>query len=137
MATETKKKTPFLDRKAVHDTKEKLVDVVIGLLGQIGRGEDDKDVWKARMLAVSNKKLMRLHDVAGEIKTKFGSMEKLAEAAATALGRAKDAHYRDRLAKFTPAKLLDMVRIAQKKVKPTAPAKTPKPKRAPSKKKAA
>jgi hypothetical protein len=87
------KKSPLARQKDEHESKEKLVDRVISLLGAITKSDEDKDSLKARLLAASNKKLLRLHDVSNEIKSKYGSVEKLAEAVGTALGRAKDAPY--------------------------------------------
>jgi hypothetical protein len=103
------KKSPLAQMKDEHESKEKLVDRVVGLLGQIDKAAGDKDELKARLLAASNKKLLRLFAMATEVKSKYGSVEKLADAAATALGRAKDAPYAERLKKMTPAKLLDLI----------------------------
>ena len=75
---------------------------------------------KARLLAASNKKLLRLLAVATEIKDKFGSTQKLAEAAATASGKAKDQAYIAKLKKLadrTPARVLDLVHAATAKHK--------------------
>lgn len=114
------KKSPLARQKDEHESKEKLVDRVISLLGSIGRSEDDKDSLKARLLAASNKKLLRLHDVSNEIKSKYGSVEKLAEAVGAALGRAKDAPYLNKLKSYTPSRLLDLLRSAEKRGKKKA-----------------
>ena len=114
------KKSPLARQKDEHESKEKLVDRVLSALGSISKSEDDKDALKARLLAASNKKLLRLHEVTSEIKSKYGSMEKLAEAVGGALGRAKDAHYLDKLKSLTPARLLDMVKQAEKRGKKKA-----------------
>ena len=111
-------KTP-LERQKEHGSKEKLVDKVIGLLGSINKSDEDKDELKARLLAASNKKLLRLLEVGVEIKDKYGNLEKLAEAAAKALGRAKDAPYVASLKGLTPARLLDVVRNAERRAKAT------------------
>ena len=63
---------------------------------------------------------MHLLEVGGEIKSKFGSVDKAAEALAQALGRAKDADYVKKLKSFTPAKLLDMHRTAGRRSKKAA-----------------
>ena len=73
-----------------------------------------------RLLAASNKKLLRLLEVAHEIKDKYGSSEKLAEALASKLGRAKDQAYLAKLVKLaqrTPARVLDLLRAAEGKHK--------------------
>src|SRR6185369_1606576 len=61
---------------------------------------EERDAVKSRLLAVSNKKLMRIFEVASEVKTKYGSPDKLAEAAAKAAGKAKDSAYLARLTKM-------------------------------------
>jgi hypothetical protein len=114
------KKSPLARRKDEHESKEKLVDKLISLLGSIAKSEEDQDSLKARLLAASNKKLLRLHDVSTEIKSKYGSVEKLAEAVGSALGRAKDAPYIAKLKSHTPAKLLDLLKSAEKRGKKKA-----------------
>ncbi len=114
------KKSPLARQKDEHESKEKLVDRVISLLGSITKGDEDKDSLKARLLAASNKKLLRLHDVSNEIKSKYGSVEKLAEAVGAALGRAKDAPYIGKLKTYTPARLLDIMKSAQRRGKKKA-----------------
>jgi len=118
MATKSKSsaKHPFGRTQAEHESKEKLVDKLVGLLGNISSAEEAKDDVKARLLAASNKKLLRLLDVGTEIKSKFGSVEKAAEALAKTLGRAKDADYVKKLKTLTPARLLDLYRAAEKRV---------------------
>jgi hypothetical protein len=110
-------KSPLQRQKDEHGSKEKLVDKLLGVLGSIARQDGDKDELKARLLAASNKKLLRLYQVGAEIKEKFGSVDKLAEATAKALGKAKDAHYLDRLKAFTPGRLLDAFRTAERRGK--------------------
>ena len=114
------KKSPLARQKDEHESKEKLVDRVISVLGAISKTDDDQDAFKARLLAASNKKLLRLHEVGSEIKSKYGSIDKLAEAVGTALGRAKDAPYVAKLKTYTPARLLDMVKAAGKRGKQQA-----------------
>jgi len=109
-------KSPFGRTQAEHESKEKLVDKVVALLGNITASDETKDDLKARLLAASNKKLLRLLEVGGEIKSKFGSVDKAAEALAKALGRAKDADYVKKLKTLTPARLLDLYRSAEKRL---------------------
>ena len=109
------RKSPLARQKEEHGSKEKLVDRVLGVLGSIAKQEGDKDELKAKLLAASNKKLLRLFEVGSEIKEKFGSVEKLAEATAKGLGRAKDAPYVSKLKTLTPARLLDLFRTAEKR----------------------
>jgi hypothetical protein len=114
------KKSPLTRTKEDHGTKEKLVDKLVGLLAQIKKTDEDKDELKARLLAASNKKLLRLLEVGSQIREKFGSVDKLAEAAAGALGRAKDAPYLAKLQALAPGKLLDLLHSAEKRGKKAA-----------------
>ena len=114
------KKPPLARTKDEHGTKEKLVDKLVTLLGQIRKVEGDKDELKARLLASSNKKLLKLFSIGSEIREKYGSVDKLADAAATALGRAKDAPYVAKLKGLTPGKLLDIFHSAEKRGKKKA-----------------
>src|SRR5688572_2737357 len=94
--------------------KEKLVDRIMGL---IDRGEEDADALKRRLLAASNKKLLRLAQIGETMKKEFdGSRDKLAEGVAQAVGRAKDSDYVKTLSTYSPGRLIDMVNVARKKV---------------------
>ncbi|MBI4508841.1 MAG: hypothetical protein HY698_04345 [Deltaproteobacteria bacterium] len=116
------KKTPLQLVNEEHGGKEKLVERIIGL---IERDEsEDKDTLKRRLLAASNRKLLRLAQNAETLRTKYGSTEKLAEAVAGMMGRIKDKDYVTRLASFTPHRLLDMARNLSRKA--AAPARSPK-----------
>jgi hypothetical protein len=114
------KKSPLARQKDEFESKEKLVDRVLSVLGAITKTDDDKDAFKARLLAASNKKLLRLFEVGSEIKSKYGSMEKLAQAVAAAMGRAKDTPFVQKLQGYTPARLFDMAKIAEKRGKKKA-----------------
>lgn len=109
------KKSPLGRMKDEHESKEKLVDKLVGVLGSIVGGDESKEDLKGRLLAASNKKLLRLMSVSNEIKSSFGSVDKAAEAVAKTLGRAKDADYVKKLKTFSPAKLLDLYRTAEKR----------------------
>jgi hypothetical protein len=98
------KKTPLQQVKEQHKDKESLVDRLVDLVK--GEGEE-KDAVKARLLAASNQKLLRLFDAMQELRSKFGgSREALAEAVAKAMGKAKDKDYIAKLAKYTPPRLV-------------------------------
>ncbi len=113
------KKSPLARQKDEHESKEKLVDRVLSVLSAIAKTEGGEDL-KAQLLAASNKKLLRLHEVGSEIKSKYGSVDKLAEAVGTALGRAKDAPFVAKLKTYTPARLLDLLHTAEKRSKKAA-----------------
>ena len=114
------KKSPLGRIKDEHESKEKLVDKLIGLLGQLRSSDESKEDLKGRLLAASNKKLLGLLTAGTALKTKFGSIDKAAEALATTLGRAKDADYVKKLKSFTAARLLDLHRGAEKRAKKAA-----------------
>jgi hypothetical protein len=114
------KKSPLASTKAEHESKEKLVDKLVTLLGSIAAGSESKDDLKGRLLAVSNKKLLHLMEVGTAIKSQFGSVEKAAEAVAKTLGRAKDADYVKKLKTYAPARLLDLYHAAEKRTKKKA-----------------
>ena len=108
----TTKKSPLAQVKDSFGGKETLVDRILGV---ITLGDQDKDAAKTRLLAVSNKKLLRIFEVASEVKTRYGSAEKLAEAAAQAVGKAKDQAYVAKLARVaqkSPSRVLDIVKSA-------------------------
>ncbi len=114
------KKSPLARTKDEHGSKEKLVDKLVSVLGSIQKGEESKEDLKARLLAASNKKLLRLLEVGSTVKDKFGSLDKLAEETAKALGRAKDAPYVAKLKALPTGKLFDLFTTAahrQKKQK--------------------
>ncbi len=99
------KKTPLQQVNEEHGGKAKLVDKLVGLLDH---GDDDKDSAKARLKSASNQKLLHLLEVSEKVRSKYGSPEKLTEAVAGALGRAKDSDYVKKLGEYSPARLLDM-----------------------------
>ena len=101
------KKTPLAQVNEDHGGKMKLVDKVLGLLDG---GDEDHDSLKARLNKASNKKLLRLLAISGTVKEKWGSVEKLASSVAEKMGRAKDSDFVKRLGRYSPGKLLDMVR---------------------------
>jgi hypothetical protein len=109
----TTKKSPLQAMKDKFGDKETLVDRVLSVIHLV-EGED-KDALKSRLLAVSNRKLLRMFEVASEMKSKYGSPEGLAEAAAKAAGKAKDSAYVAKLTKLaqkSPARVLDVLKAA-------------------------
>jgi hypothetical protein len=111
------KKSPLQRTKDEFGSKEKLVDKLVSVLASIAKSDEDKEDLKGRLLAASNKKLLKLMEMGSTVKEKYGSVEKLAEAAAKALGRAKDAPYVAKLQALSPSKLLELVKNAQKRAK--------------------
>lgn len=116
----TTKKSPLAQMKDKFQDKETLVERVVSVLPS---GGDDVEALKKKLLAASNKKLLRLFEIGSEIKTKYGSTDALAAAAAAAVGKAKDQAYVAKLAglaKKSPGRVLDMVSVATKRAKASA-----------------
>lgn len=127
-------KSPLARVKEEFGGKDKLVDKIVGLLGS---GDEPKDEMRRRLLGAANKKLVRLHSVATQVKD-LGGREALAGAAAQELGRAKDKDYVTKLGTYSSGRLIDMLQSARTRNKragasagAAAPADAPaKPKRA-------
>jgi hypothetical protein len=107
-------KSPLQVVNEQHGGKEKLVDKLVGL---VEKGEEGAEEIKARLRSVSNTKLLKLLEVAETVKQKYGSKEKLTQAVAEALGRAKDADYVKKLGAYSPARLLDMAKALAAKAR--------------------
>jgi|SRR5882724_2206123 len=114
--------SPLARVKEEFGGKDKLVDKIVGLLGSTG--DEPKEELRKRLLGAANRKLIRLHEVAASLK-QHGGHDKLADAAATGVGRAKDKDYVEKLASYSSGRLLDMVRVAERRAKAAkaAPAK--------------
>ena len=109
-------KSPLAQVNELHGGKDKLVDKLAGML----ESDESKGDLKKRLLGVANSKLLRLHAVTSTVKEKFGGKDKLAGAAAEALGRTKDKDYVAKLESLATAKLLDLTQVAQKRAKRAA-----------------
>ena len=103
--------SPLARVKEEFGGKDKLVDKIVGLLGSTG--DEPKDELRKRLLGAANRKLIRLLDVANSLK-QHGGHDKLADAAATGVGRAKDKDYVQKLTSYSSGRLLDMVRVAER-----------------------
>ena len=113
----TTKKSPIAQVKEQFGDKEKLVDRVLGV---ITLGEADREAAKSKLLAVSNKKLLRMFEVSTEIQKSYGSPDKLVSTLAAAVGKAKDQAYVAKLTKLAhsaPARVLDLVKTATRRTK--------------------
>ena len=73
------KKSPLQRTKDEFGSKEKLVDKLVSVLSSIAKADEDKEDLKGRLLAASNKKLLKLFEMGSTVKEKYGSVEKLAE----------------------------------------------------------
>jgi hypothetical protein len=120
-------KTPLALMKETFGEKSKLVEALEKLSGE--------ELWVARTSAskglahVSNAKLLRLHATFSEVKTKFGTREKLIDAILELEKRTKDAGYRQRLLAWPVPRLYDVYKSTAKRVeasKATPKAAAPK-----------
>lgn len=106
------KSTPLAQVKKRFNDKAGLVSAVKALATDelwLGRVNDDKGLD-----CVSNKKLLRLHDLLAGAKKDFGSRSGIIDAILKAENRSKDAGYRARLEKQPTPRLLDHVRATKK-----------------------
>jgi hypothetical protein len=81
------------------------------------------DLWIDRVQAdkgldsVANKKLLHLHEVLTEVKTKFGSRGALIKSITTGHKRQKDADYAKSLERYPTPRLLEIYQASQKQAK--------------------
>src|SRR5687767_12268054 len=126
-------KSPLEEVNDKFGGKDKLVEKLVGLL----ESDEPKEELRKRLLAVANKKLLRLHGVASLVKEKYGSREKLLEQLVGSTGRAKDKDYKTRLDTFTTPRLVDAAKVAERRSKAAAGTKGRAPKAAKAAKPAA
>jgi hypothetical protein len=93
-------------------SKDKLVD---SLVKQLDSDDEDDGALKQRLLASSNKKLLRLADIVDEVSNTYGGKDKLIATLSEAHGKGKDGDYVSKLATYTHAQLLDMIRVANRR----------------------
>jgi hypothetical protein len=103
--------SPLARVKEEFGGKDKLVDKIVGL---IGSGDEPKDELRRRLLGAANKKLIRLHGVATQVKA-AGGKDGAAAAAAAELGRGKDKDYVAKLGTYSSAKILDILQSAKRR----------------------
>jgi len=93
-----------------------------GLLKAVRELVND-DLWIDRLDSdkgldsVSNKKLLRLHTVLSDVKSKFGSREKLVDAIIGHDGRGKDQGRKDGLSRLSTPRLYDLYRVGERRTK--------------------
>jgi hypothetical protein len=109
MATDT----PIQAMKKIYESKDKLVSSIASAVKLDSETVDDA---KARLKSLSNKKLMRLGALAKEVADR-GGKDKVTGAIVAALGRAKDVDYVAKLRTFSNGRLMDMLRVAEKRTK--------------------
>jgi hypothetical protein len=110
------KKTPLAEIKERFGSKENLVKELKALF-------DKGDMFLDRLNAdkglahVANAKLIKLHDVAAEVKERFSSRAKLTEDLLKLLKREKDKGLRERLDQWGLPRLWDYYKAVAKRVK--------------------
>ncbi len=109
MATDT----PIQAMKKIFETKDKLVSSIVGAVKHDGESDDEA---VARLKGLSNKKLLRLSAVAKEVGDR-GGKDKVVSAIGAAMGRAKDSDYLTKLGSFSNARLMDLLRVSEKRSK--------------------
>lgn len=105
------KKTPLQSIKERFQSKEKLVDALLGVLER--RGGVSKEDLRRKLLAQSNSKLLVLHRREELIRERFGSRAKMIDSLIEA-GKKKpakeDKDWRRRLESLSSGQLLDLAR---------------------------
>jgi hypothetical protein len=110
MSTQSPSHNPLARVKQEFGGKDKLVDKIVGLVDS----DESKDDLRKRLLGAANKKLIRLHAVATQVKQQ-GGHDKLVAATAASLGRANDKDYVEKLSSFPDARLLDIMQSAERR----------------------
>lgn len=111
------KKTPVSAVQERFQSKDKLVAAVEKLAAG--------DLWLDRVSSakglahVANSKLLRLHDLLTDAKSRFGSRAKLIDAILDVEKRGKDAGYKQRLEGYPLPRLLDMHGVAARSAQRT------------------
>lgn len=126
------KKSPLSQVQQRFESKEKLVAEVQKLATEelwLDRLNDTKGLAR-----VSNAKLLRLHDVLSDAKTRFGSRAKLIDAILDLTKRVRDAGYKARLETHPLPRLLDLHGTLAKEQARKEAKKNPPAKKAPAKK---
>ena len=99
--------------KKIYDSKDKLISSIVGAV----KNEDESDAEAvARLKGISNKKLMRMGEVAKSIADR-GGRDKVVAAIGEAMGRAKDSDYLAKLGTFSNGRLMDALRSSEKNKK--------------------
>jgi hypothetical protein len=99
--------------KKIYDSKDKLVSSIVSAVKHEGESNDEAIT---RLKVLSNKKLLRLSNVAKEVADR-GGKDKVVAAIGTAMGRAKDSDYLAKLGSYSSGRLMDMLRVAEKRAK--------------------
>jgi len=108
------KKTPLAEVKERFGSKENLIKELRQLFDKTDLFENRLNPDKG-LVRVANAKLLKLYDIAGEVKERFSTRAKLTEDLLRMLGRQKDEQYKSSLGKWGLPRLWDFYkRIARK-----------------------
>lgn len=105
--------TPMQTVKKNFESREKLAAELAGMVDPM-HGDSSTDETKARLMGLSNKKLLRLYQVEQKVRERFGDKSKLVDHIIDArkkAGHTADATYRAKLETYSKARLLDMTRM--------------------------
>ena len=106
------KPTPLQNVKKNFESRSKLAETLSSMVDQ-QHGDSGADAVKARMMGLSNKKLLRLYKVEQTVRERFGDRAGLVKHimdARKAAGVTADDTFRAKLDSYTKARLLDMTR---------------------------
>ncbi len=115
------KPSPLAQVKAKHNSKTDLVAAVRALATDslwLDRLNEDKGLER-----VSNAKLLHMHALLTDVKSKFGTRDKLIDAIVEAQGRSKDKDFRQSLTRWSTPKLWDTHQSLTKHAKTRSAAK--------------
>ena len=110
------KKTPLAEIKERFGSKENLIKEVKALFDKGDMFLDRLNVDKG-LAHVANAKLIKLFDVAGEVKERFSSRAKLTDDLLKLLKREKDTGLKERFDKWGLPRLWDYYRSVAKRIK--------------------
>ena len=108
------KETPLATVKRLYGNKDKLIETVSKALSDLG---EQSEGMRERLRSASNKKLLRLAEATKEVKEKYGSKDKLIAALTSAMNKAKDNDFVNRLSDMSLTRLLDLMRTAEAQAK--------------------
>lgn len=114
------KKTPLAIVKDKFGDKAKLVEAVKALGTEelwLARTAADRQAGDRGLEHVSNAKLLRLHAVLTEVKTKFGTRKNLIDEILATEKRSRDAGMRKRLEAYPVPRLYDLLKSSKKRAK--------------------
>ncbi len=100
------KQSPLQIVKEKFGSKEKLVEALVNTLEK-NDGESAED-FQARLLSVSNKKLLRLHATQERVSSEFGNKETLVDKIVALKFDKPNADYKAKLMKYRVTRLLDL-----------------------------